>query len=68
MNNRDKIEFYDGSKMIAVVTTSIVPPVGSKLSIRGEVWEVMRVTYAVDRADQILETGMRANLDVERRW
>jgi hypothetical protein len=52
--------------MIAQALSSMVPPVGAKISIRKVVWVVQRVTYALDHADEMHERGMRANIDVKR--
>ena len=41
------IEFYDGDTMVAYVKSSMVPPVGAKINIRKQTWEVVRVTYAL---------------------
>lgn len=65
------IEFYDadgkpGHDLIAVAESSMVPPVGSKISIRKQRWEVISVTYALDDADDSLLTRMRANVDLRR--
>ena len=62
--SRDSVEFYDGRHRIGQVLSSIVPPVGAKISIRNQVWTVRRVTYALDQADNQYERGMRANVDV----
>ena len=62
----DRIEFYDGDALIAHVSSVMVPPVGAKISIRKEVWEVVRVTYAIDYADDPQGKGMRANVDLKR--
>jgi hypothetical protein len=64
--NIDSVEFYDGERMIAQALSSMVPPVGAKISIRKVVWVVQRVTYALDHADEMHERGMRANIDVKR--
>lgn len=64
MQNRDRVEFYDGRQLIAAAASSIVPPVDSKISIRGKTWTVTRVTFALDHADEIAERGMRANVDL----
>jgi hypothetical protein len=61
----DVIEFYDGDTMVASVKSSMVPPVGAKISIRGKTWTVMRVTYALDHADDPQGKGMRANVDLK---
>lgn len=66
IENRDTVEFYDGMHLIAQARSSMVPPVGAKISIRKEVWTVQRVTYALDHADKMHERGMRANVDVVR--
>ena len=66
IQNRDSVEFYDGKHLIAQAWSSMVPPVGAKISIRKEVWTVLRVTYALDHADEMHERGIRANVDVAR--
>ena len=64
--NKDFIDFYDGPAIIAGMRSSIVPPVGAKISIRKIVWTVASVTYAVDHADDMWQCGMRANVDLVR--
>ena len=64
IQSRDSVEFYDGEHLIAQAWSSIVPPVGAKISIRKQVWTVTRITYALDNADSLIERGMRANIDV----
>jgi len=66
MVNNDKIEFYADDNMVCVVASSMVPAVGSKISIRGKTWAVTRITYALDHADERHERSMRANIDVVR--
>ena len=61
----DVIEFYDGENMLAYVKSSMVPPEGAKISIRGKTWDVVRVTYALDHADDPHGKGMRANVDLK---
>ncbi len=61
----DVVEFYDGDAMVAVVKSSMVPPVGARISIRGKTWAVVRVTYALDHADDPQGKGMRANVDLK---
>ena len=62
----DLIEFYDGNNRIAHVHSSIVPAVGSMVSIRSQTFKVVRVTYALDRADGMAsEKIMRANVDLK---
>jgi hypothetical protein len=63
----DRLEFYDGDTPVAFVKSSIVPTVGSKISIKKVTWTVTRVSYALDHsggADS--ERDMRANIDIER--
>lgn len=59
------LEFYDGNRMEASVESSMVPPVGAKISIRKKVWKVTGVTYALDHAGRIGEEAMRANIDIQ---
>ena len=61
----DVIEFYDGDTMVAYVKSSMVPPVGAKINIRKQTWEVVRVTYALDHADDPQGKSMRANVDLK---
>ena len=65
MQNRDKIEYYDGDRIVASVESSMVPTVGSRISIRKKTWSVVRVTFALDHADEPMEKGMRANVEIE---
>ena len=66
MKNRDKIEYYDGNNMLASAMSSMVPTVGSKISIRAETYTVTSVTYAIDHSDDNQLCGMRANVDVKQ--
>ena len=61
----DLIEFYYLDKMVAIVRSSMVPPAGSKISIRGKTWNVVRVTYVLDHADDPQGKSMRANVDLK---
>ena len=62
--NNDSIEFYskDAARIMAIVASSMVPRVGSKISILGKTWEVANVTYAVDYS--MSRPAMRANVDL----
>ncbi len=62
----DVIEFYDGDAKyaLAIVPSSMPPPDGAKISIRGKTWEVIGVTYALDHADEPDQRGMRANVSL----
>jgi hypothetical protein len=63
-HNKDLIEFYDGTGCIAVVKSSIVPPVGAVICIRKQPWTVHQVTYALDYADDYERSLMRVNVDL----
>ncbi len=62
----DTIEFYDGDSRhpMAVMQSSMVPPIGAKISIRKKTWEVMAVTFALDHLDEPVERAMRANVSL----
>jgi len=65
------IEFYNadgtpGRDLVQSVESPMVPPVGSKISIRKQTWEVVNVTYALDEADNPMIARMRANVDLRR--
>lgn len=66
MENRDRVEYYDGDTLLVALASSIVPPPGSKISIRGETWVVVYIAFALDYADRISERAMRANISLER--
>ena len=61
-----KIEFYVGSadKHIAVLDDSAVPREGEFVNIRNTTYQVRRVTWAVDHADQIPGASLRANVEL----
>ena len=61
----DRIEFYDGNQLLVSFLSSMVPPVGSKISIRKKTWIVARITYALDQADNPDARDMRANVELE---
>ena len=65
MRAGDMLEFYDGKNFVAVAYGTMVPPVGSLISIRGETWRVVRVTYALDNVDDPAVKRMRANVGLE---
>jgi len=60
------IEFYNGKSLVALVYSSIVPHLGALISIRGEVWRVENIAYALDHADDSSQRSMRANVDIVR--
>lgn len=62
---QDRIEFYDGDKIVATVESSMIPQIGSKISIRKKTWEVTHVTFALDHADEARERMMRCNVDIK---
>lgn len=66
MRGQDTIEFYlDGAdKYIARVESSMSPPEGALVNIRGKTYEIKRKTWAVDHSDDYSQTAMRCNVDV----
>jgi len=65
MSQPDRVEYYDGKQCLLGIESSIVPPVGSLISIRGATWEVTRATYAIDYADSHYQRQIRANVDLK---
>jgi len=65
MRLEDSIEFYNGDTLVAKVDSAMVPPKGAYISIRGQTWEVVRVTFALDYADNPVGKSMRANVDLK---
>lgn len=69
MESKDSVEFYNvdgkpGRDLVASVKSSIVPPVGSKISIRKQTWEVVGVSYSLDHADDFASACLRANVEL----
>jgi hypothetical protein len=62
----DTIEFYDGEALVCRVESSMIPVIGSKISIRKQVYTIMRVTFALDHADEPREKKMRCNVDLRK--
>lgn len=60
----DNIEFYLGGKLFARIKSSFVLPVGSLINIRKYTYTVVRVTFALDHADDPYGTSMRCNIDL----
>lgn len=62
----DQVEFYLNDKCFLRQETSIVPPKGSLINIRGKTYKVMYISYALDYTDQPREQRvMRANLNIK---
>ena len=63
----DRIEFY-GPKGYGMwsVQSSMVPPVNSHISIKGETYVVKKVTFALDHSDDVALKAMRCNVDLEK--
>lgn len=62
--DRCRVEFYSPDGLVAVVNCSIVPAVGSWISIRQCAWEVVAVSYALDYAEDEMLRAMRANVEI----
>lgn len=61
------IEFYLGSdtSSLASVKDGAVPREGEYVNIRQVIYRVIRVTWAVDHADDVAMKQLRANVEVE---
>lgn len=61
-----RIEFYigDADKFIAFTDDGAVPPVGALINIRKVTYEVGRVTWTVDNADDVMNAKLRANVEL----
>ena len=62
---KDKIEFYFKDSLFAHCETSMIPTIGSFISIRGASYEVINVTFALDWADDPHRKLMRCNVDLK---
>lgn len=62
-----KIEFYLGSepRALAFADDGAVPRAGEFVSIRRVTYQVSRVTWAVDNADDVMHSTLRANVELE---
>lgn len=62
-----KIEFYlgDAEKHLAVLDDSCVPRAGEFINIRQITYQVVKVTWAVDHADDFAHRSLRANITLE---
>lgn len=63
------IEFYEGGAKhpFAHIDDGAVPREYEMISIRGDVYQVERVTWALDQADKFPpEKKLRANVEVKR--
>ena len=60
----DFVEYYAGDSLECRINSSIVPAVGSKISIRKKTWVVKHVSYAIDYADKVAEQQTRANVEL----
>lgn len=62
-----KIEFYVGnaSGHIAVVDDGAVPREYEMVNIRKKTYQVERVTWAVDNADDVMGAKLRANVELK---
>ncbi len=64
---KDRLEFYNAhGGLIVVCETSIVPPLMSFISVRGDTYKVVDITYAIDYADIQRERQMRVNITLNR--
>ena len=61
------IEFYltGSEKNLSVVKSEAVPRSGEFINIRGLTYRVLRVTWAVDDANDARTCRMRANVEIE---
>lgn len=64
MSERDLVEYYNGARLLVAINSSIVPPVGSLISIAKTTWEVASVSYAIDQSVSTTERRTRANVDL----
>jgi hypothetical protein len=65
MKIRDEINFWANDKLLASLSSSIVPLVGTFVNIKKKTYKITYVSYCVDYADRIMETRMRTNVELE---
>ena len=68
--NLTRLEFYlnGAKKYLEVIDSSAVPSAGHFISLRGETYKVVRVTWAVDYPDDIHAKRLRANVEITDCW
>ena len=66
MRGKTKIEFYlNGSdKHIAVTDADAVPRAGEIVNIRKRQYEVTAVKWCVDNADDVMDSSLRACVEI----
>ena len=64
MSSPDIIEFYADDKILLRIDSSMVPSIGSVISIKKKTWTVAQVTFAIDYADKVFERQMRCNVEL----
>lgn len=64
MSQPDTIEFYVGDKVISILNSSMIPPVGSYINIEKTTYKVDMVSFAIDYQDKLFERQMRANVQL----
>lgn len=69
MRQPDIVEFYLEGEMrpMLIMESSIVPTENSLISIKGETYTVVGVSYAIDYSDSIATRQMRANIILKKR-
>lgn len=65
MNRPDMLEFYDDNGLVLRISSSMVPPVDSKVCIKNTVYKVTSITYAADYTDSLRDRQMRANINLK---
>ena len=52
----DTIIFFHKDKKLAAIDSSMVPPAGGRVALKGTLWEVLEVTYKVSEAADYCKT------------
>lgn len=60
----DRIEIYDGSTCLAKVASSMILVIGSKISVQGAVWEIVKIEYVIEH-DGVFGNRMVADVSVK---
>jgi len=60
----DRIEIYDGSTCLAKVASSMILVIGSKISVVGAVWEIVKIEYVIEH-DGVFGNRMVADVSVK---
>lgn len=61
----DTIEFYDGNNLIASIKSSFQLNRGDMINIRKETWQILKVSFYLDHANDHRQKRLRCNVMIK---